>query len=262
MVRDSSGAFLQVGRTCLRDYCGIDPEAALAAFNLDAIAAGLDVSDGIDAERLPGLPIMWPTVDALALACGVYRAQGYRRVNDQGSNRAAVLEALNKRETPATDDAAGAAEIAQYCAGLDDAAAIACGLGNVRSLLAGRYCKVAHVGMIAAAPLLYQRAREREAREAARAAELADAAATSDYIGDVGQRLTVDLSALELLTSWETDYGFTYLYKMRDVRGNVLVWFASRPLADTSARRIKCTIKAHDTRDGVRQTIVTRCAVA
>lgn len=262
IVRNAAGAALQVGRTCLRDYCGIDPAAALAAFDLSEILSGYGIdADGIDAERVQGLPRMYPAGDVLALACRVYAAQGYRRTDEPGSNKGALLDLIARREQPTPAEMAAAADMVAFVRGLDDGAAIASGLNNVRACVAAGYVKAAQAGIMAAAPLFVQRARERAARDAERAAQNAAAAAVSQYVGAVGDRLTLDLSALELCTSWETQYGVTYLYKMRDVAGNVLVWFASR-MIDTSARRIKCTVKDHSTRDGIKQTIVTRCAVA
>ena len=83
--------------------------------------------------------------------------------------------------------------------------------------------------------------------------------ASSQYIGEIGQRLEIEVSDMALLTSWEGDWGWTYLYKIIDTMGNVLIWYASRCI-DT-AKKIKATIKDHSERDGVKQTIVTRCSV-
>ena len=77
--------------------------------------------------------------------------------------------------------------------------------------------------------------------------------------------------SIKLLTSWETQYGMTYLYKMVDENGNVFIWYASKRFGkfdpdgaweDFSQAKIKATIKDHTERDGVKQTVVTRCKVA
>lgn len=62
---------------------------------------------------------------------------------------------------------------------------------------------------------------------------------------------------MELVTLWETMYGYTYPYKFFDEQGNVLVWFASKVIDDCKA--IKSTVKSHVERDGVKQTIITIC---
>lgn len=78
-----------------------------------------------------------------------------------------------------------------------------------------------------------------------------------DYIGEVGERVTVDVAEMNLLTSWENDYGYTFLYKIVDVLGNVLIWYSSKCV--DPMKRLKASIKSHSERDGVKQTIVTRC---
>ncbi len=44
---------------------------------------------------------------------------------------------------------------------------------------------------------------------------------------------------------------------MIDVFGNVLIWHSSKSV--DPMKRMKASIKSHSERDGVRQTIVTRC---
>ena len=78
--------------------------------------------------------------------------------------------------------------------------------------------------------------------------------------GTIGQRITIDVEELKLLTRWENVYGITYLYKITDKAGNVFIWYASRTVE--SCNQIKATIKDHTERDGVKQTIVTRCKAA
>lgn len=73
-----------------------------------------------------------------------------------------------------------------------------------------------------------------------------------------GTSLTVDVAEMNLLTSWENDYGYTFLYKIVDVLGNVLIWYSSKCV--DPMKHLMASIKSHSERDGVRQTIVTRCA--
>lgn len=81
------------------------------------------------------------------------------------------------------------------------------------------------------------------------------------YVGEVGTRLTLDLTAAVLLTSWYNDFGTTYLYKFADEAGNVFIWYASRPIELQERMTLKATIKAHNERNGVKQTVLTRCKV-
>lgn len=62
------------------------------------------------------------------------------------------------------------------------------------------------------------------------------------------------------MTSWETVYGFTHLYKFTTTDNNVLVWYASKCI-DENAKKISGTIKDHKEYDGEKQTVLTRCKV-
>ena len=57
------------------------------------------------------------------------------------------------------------------------------------------------------------------------------------------------------------DFGTTYLYKFADEAGNVFIWYASRPIELQERMTLKATIKAHNERNGVKQTVLTRCKV-
>lgn len=69
----------------------------------------------------------------------------------------------------------------------------------------------------------------------------------------------MDVADVKLLTSWEGEWGLTFLYKIIDTAGNVLIWYASRTIEE--AKKLRATVKDHSERDGIKQTIVTRCSV-
>ena len=85
----------------------------------------------------------------------------------------------------------------------------------------------------------------------------AEIAKQSNYVGNVGDRIDLDLKEMTLITSWESDWGWVYLYKMIDVNGNVYVWKSSRKV--NTFLKGKAIVKAHNERDGIKQTVVTRC---
>ena len=124
------------------------------------------------------------------------------------------------------------------------------------------WCKLSHIGRLAYLPVAYEKEIEKERREAEREAARAQAAKQSEYIGNVGERLTRSLQSAEFVTSWETFYGYTYLYRFTDTDGNVFVWFASGSQDVNGATKLTGTVKDHSERDGVKQTVVTRCRVA
>jgi hypothetical protein len=82
----------------------------------------------------------------------------------------------------------------------------------------------------------------------------------SMYIGSVGDRIEIDVQSIECVTSWETQYGTTKIYKIVDTNGNVYTWKTSNYIGEVS--KIKGTVKNHNEYRGVKQTEITRCKVA
>ena len=133
---------------------------------------------------------------------------------------------------------------------------------NCIPLALSGFAAVKHFGRLAYMPLAYERYKERKAREAKREAERAAAAAASDFVGTVGQRITIPAATAKLVTSWEGYYGTTFLYKFTDEAGNVYVWKSSKCVEIKDGMTVKGSVKEHSEYNGVKQTVITRCAVA
>jgi len=102
----------------------------------------------------------------------------------------------------------------------------------------------------------HQRVAEREAN---RAAEQAELAANSAHIGTVGERAVFEL-VVERSLQFEGQYGSTFINICKDAAGNVVVYKGSNGW-DKGPITVKATVKAHDRRDGVAQTIIARPTV-
>ncbi len=81
----------------------------------------------------------------------------------------------------------------------------------------------------------------------------------SNYVGEVGQRITVPVQVVRR-KQLESQFGITYMFRMLDGDGDVIVWFASNDaLEEGKWYNLIGTIKKLETYEGVKQTIVTRC---
>lgn len=258
IVRDSEGNEKQVGRTCLKDYCGIDPQRVGLLNKLEDLFLDLDV-ERYDFINRPAVPA-YSTMEALALAIRLQNQYGYTSSSEgDHSNKARLLHLMRDGERPTEKELQEAEAMAAVILTFDQAQAYQNSLDNVWVLLRSGYCKCSHFGYIAYGPLAFDRYKQRLAREAEwEAAKNAERQA-SDYVGKVGERITVDVADVKLLTSWEGEWGFTFLYKIIDTAGNVLIWYASRTIKE--AKKLRATVKDHSERDGIKQTIVTRCSV-
>ena len=258
IVRNDDGDEKQVGRTCLMDYCGIDPQRIGLLNQLEDMFLDLDV-ERYDFVAHPA-PNAYETMTSLALALRLQKQFGYTPSSEgTNSNKAKLQKLVREGERPTEREYAEAEEIAKVILSLDRADAFQYSLDNAWMLLRSGYCKFSHFGYIAYAPLAYERYEEAMKRKQKYEQERVYEQEKSGYVGSVGQRLNIDVSDMKLLTSWEGEFGYTYLYKFTDATGNVLVWYASKTMEN--ARRIRATIKAHTEYNGVKQTIVTRCAV-
>lgn len=98
---------------------------------------------------------------------------------------------------------------------------------------------------------------EKKEREAAKAHEKA----TSQFVGEVGQRITFTSQNSSLVWWGENMYGVSYLYKFVDEKGNIYTWFGSRgyDMEEGDIFSVTGTIKGHEEYNGVNQTQLTRC---
>lgn len=291
-VEHESGEVRQVGRACLHDYTGISPAtAAMWAEVQDLIGGGMDRMagewSGCAYEEM--FPVPW----ILAHAYDVIKAYGYRKSDEPDCTRDEVktrvlngtkpsAEALEAAErinawlidleqvVRAEDDALRAAWRKVDETDEDSDKRAAWNLERRRTgeierngitLALSGYAKAKHFGLLAYMPIAYERYLERKAREEKRNAERL-AETTSKHVGTVGQRITVTAATAKLLTSWEGAYGTTYLYKFTDEQGNVYIWYASRGIETHDGMTLKGTVKDHNERDGVKQTVLTRCKAA
>lgn len=83
----------------------------------------------------------------------------------------------------------------------------------------------------------------------------------SEYIGEIGDRDTFELTVKKAI-SLESFYGSSTMHIMEDKNGNTFVWnTASKTLEVNKTYRMKGTIKDHKEYRGVKQTILTRCTL-
>lgn len=87
-----------------------------------------------------------------------------------------------------------------------------------------------------------------------------EAADASEFVGEVGQRIEILNPTVEVITSWENQFGMTIRYKITDNEGHIFMWDSSSGIyADKVVASIKGTIKKHDEYRGCKQTWLTRC---
>ena len=135
-------------------------------------------------------------------------------------------------------------------------------LRNLQILCSEEYTEYRNIGIIVSLTATYGRYLEkevqREAKEKAHKQEL-----VSEYQGEVGSKLSVDVNTCTCISSWENMYGVTNLYKFTDADGNIYIWYASKYINDADkVTSVSGTVKDHSEFNNVKQTVLTRCKVA
>ena len=104
-----------------------------------------------------------------------------------------------------------------------------------------------------------ERARERIARREQAKVERRERDSRSTHVGTVGERRDWVLT-VERVLSFDSQFGMVYIHLCRDADGNVIVYKGgNRWEGDTPMTvRVKATVKAHDERDGIAQTMISR----
>lgn len=127
---------------------------------------------------------------------------------------------------------------------------------NLKSLCKGKYVTFSNFGILASLIPCYNRAMEKKAR----IEREKESSKGSQHIGNIKDRITVEIQNSKIVTSWETEFGVTVIHKIVDIDGNVYTWKTSKAI-DENAKKIVGTVKAHNEYNGVKQTELTRCRI-
>ena len=130
---------------------------------------------------------------------------------------------------------------------------------NAKVIFAGSYCDQSNIGLMVSLFVAYDANLKREEEKAER--EKADEEKKiSEWVGNVGDRVSFAMKSWRVVTSWETDYGVTCIYEIIGEDGNVFTWKTGNCI-DDDAKTIKGTVKSHNEFRGIRQTELTRCRI-
>lgn len=249
IVADENGNTKQVGSSCLKDYCGIDPRMAGMSKELQDL-----VIDEFDLETYyltHNAAPAWDTAKVFALAVKRVAEAGYVKSTETGSNKGWIIEHMDD-ELEDEEMEAGKKIIDQLTT-MNANAAEASGLNEARTLALQPYFKkLPMVGYIAYAPVALKRTEKHT-----------EQSANTSYVGNVGDKVTIATTDFTLRTSWENAYGaITYLYVFHDDKGNEIIWKASKSVKASGSAIVTGTVKEHKTYNNMLQTVLTRCKVA
>lgn len=270
-----TGEFKQVGKSCLRDFThGMSAQMAAQYVSLfDALIKGRSPEPGCSIRHY------LKKEEYLAYAAETIRHFGYRKTGDDGQGTAAkaldYYAAVNGRivsrqyrdhlleEMERVGFNAESAETVRLVKDalnwIADQNENSTYIHNLKTACGLDHVPYKNYGLLASLFPAYDRSREQAARRQA----AFDKEKGSRHVGDVKDKITVIVRSITCVTSWETKYGTTRIYKIIGMDGNVYTWKTSKVIdAVSDGMQITGTIKAHTEFKGVKQTELTRCRIA
>lgn len=252
IVKDESGCTKMVGKTCLKDYCGIDPKLMVAFQEIgDMILEEYNIDDY---DFIGHGEYAYNVLDAIATANDIIKEHGYVKSDENNSTKSRLIAKFGTFE-PSEASKKLAQEMKEVLSQMDYSE-LSSFLCNVKNMLQAGYIRSNSFGYIAYAPVAFEKLMKQKEQEQRHE----ETKGLSEYVGNVGEKVTVDVKEAKLVTSWETVYGWTHLYKFVTAENNVLVWYASRAY-EGEPKRITGTVKDHKEYAGEKQTVLTRCKI-
>ena len=271
----NSGEFKQVGKSCLQDFTnGLSAEMAAAYISLyECLIEGEAPGPGCHIERYIDLK------EALQFIAETVDKFGYVKTQERGRSTASragdyyaaehglvygkTKEEYDREMAAVAFDhkspkvLALVAEALDWILSQDETNNY---IHNLKTVCSLPYVRWKNFGILASLFPSYDRERAYKARKEAEA-KAREAEAVSQYVGAVKDRITIEVESVDCVTSWETEFGITRVYKIIGADGNVYTWKTTKWLDDGIKTSIG-TVKAHTEFRGVKQTEVTRCKVA
>lgn len=272
VMNTTTGEFKQVGRSCLKDFtCGLSAELVaqyIAAFDTmiegEAVASGWHAVEYLDTKEY--LQYVVECINHF----GFYGTQSERSTKSRAyeylmANAGKIylkkhLQQLliEMEEVNFNHDTVEAKEAVENAlAWIAEQNENNNYIHNVKVLASQQYITYKDMGFIASLIPTYNKAMKKEQIRK----EQQEADSKSTFIGNIGERIKINVESIECVASWDTMYGCTFLYKMTDANGNVYTWKTGKNVENTEST-IVGTIKSHNEFRGIKQTELTRCKIA
>ena len=264
-----TGEFKQVGKSCLKDFtCGMSAEGIAHYISLfDELIEGQHIEEGFHPTRYIR------TVEAMQYIAETIKHFSYVKSDDERPTKQRAKEYYQTdygmvKNSKIKKELQKEMEKVSFNAHSDYAKKLVQDIlmwiekheesnnyfHNLKTVCSLEYITFENFGLLTSAFPAYDKDKESEKRETEEKAK----EKKSEYMGNVGDRITVWISEFKVVTSWETMYGVTKIFKIIDVYGNVYIWKTNGEIAE-GTKEIFGTVKAHNEYNGIKQTELTRC---
>jgi len=257
ILRNEKHETKQVGRNCCREFLGFDPHhiAEYSTWELQ-----LDEMEHEDSESGFGSAMGYSLAEFLAFTIQSIREDGWVSTRTEyGTPTARVVEMLLNRKAdyipPSLKDFATAEEVIEWGKNhIHTKSHISDYEHNLSVILEQGFVLYKFTGF-AASIIPYVRREKGEQIKRHREKQ-------SDFVGALGTRETFVLTYIREY-GYETDYGYTHIYKFEDANGNIVVWRTSKglDLNQGSSYQVTGKVVKHDIYRDVKQTSLNRCKI-
>ena len=266
VMNEETGEFKQVGKSCLKDFTnGLSADAVASWISLfDEMIKG-EAPMGTGFKKYFGTEEMARYMAECVLKFGYHKSESMEATKYMAKDTRDVVRGLRNKELEERMNTVGfnadskeATELAENALNWAKELTEDSGyLYNIKLVANMQYVEKRHFGFLASIIPSYQKEMKRLEEERQKEEER-KARPESKHVGSVGDKVEIEIHSCRLLTSWETQWGFTNLYEITDAEGNVYTWKTSKSI-DSEHKTIKGTVKAHNEFRGVMQTELTRC---
>lgn len=277
ILQHEDGRQVQIGRSCIQDFLGADPQRLLwwAHFEKKLAAGTLAPEEGYCYSPRAKL-----TVTEYITACAVsVRLNGWHKAGAASPTSWAAFSLINRwnggapktnplreEELPTAEDSKRAAAALNWITALpENESSRNSYLMNLQAIIrTGTMDSRRCYGIAASLLVAHQNYLNRKLQPGPTVApaNAAPAAPASEWVGIEGQRQEFELTCIAK-KDIESEWGGCTLCMFVDDKGNKFKWFASGKTGFAQGDKVKlrATVKAHDEYKGQKQTSLTRCTL-
>lgn len=263
LLMNANGQFKQVGKSCLKDFSGMDLEAIANYFAFfDA------VEQAIVLDKRHQYTQYFDIWDSLLYIVETIRLFGYRKTSngdslepstrdraisyimaDRGGLGGLAESKIRKEmerigfDSTRPENIAATNKALEWILKQDSDSAY---LHNLKTVCALEYVAPAHFGILASLFVAYEKSQIKKDRSA--------------WVGDVKQRITIAVKTVSCVAHWVSAYGEIRIYRILDESDNVFTWKTSADVSD-DCKQITGTVKSHNLFRDEKQTELTRCRI-
>ena len=128
---------------------------------------------------------------------------------------------------------------------------------NLKTVLANEYVPLDKLGLLVSAPKAISRYYESKKMQE----EKEKLAKSSNYIGEVGEKISVNFVSGREVACCETQFGLLHIYEFKDSNGNTVVWKSSSSKDIPEIGVVAGTVKSHEKYNGIKQTVILRAKI-